>query len=176
MTSTRRVQRGFTLLELVVVVVLVVLLFVTAIENLLPLRGEAERAALMSTIGGLQSATGLEASRRAVIDSAKLAAMDGDNPMAWLALTPATYVGDIDSYTDLARGQWGYMPGSGILFYRVRYPEYFEGDFDQPAGIRFRVTVDRRNGRMNGIRLAQLDRGEWRMDGSEIARIMEHAQ
>lgn len=169
----QRASSGFTLWELMVVVALVVVLFVTALENLLPLRGEAEKAALLATIGSLRSATGLEASRRAIVGAEALRAMDGADPMAWLAAKPERYVGDVERSHDVPRGGWGYLAGEGVLFYRIRYPEYFRGGSGEPAGLRFRVDVTFAGTRVSGIRLAELDHGQWRTGGAENAHLLE---
>lgn len=176
MTTLRSNARGFTLWELMVVVALVVFLFAAAIENLLPLRGDAERAAVLTTVGTLRSAVGLEVSRR-VLDGngSSLASLDGANPMAFLAIPPASYAGTVDggALEQTPRGAWVFVTDSGTLFYRVRYPEYFEGDFQSPPGIRFRVHVYRSDrGSITGVDLVQLDDAAWDTSGSEFMRWM----
>jgi prepilin-type N-terminal cleavage/methylation domain-containing protein len=168
-------DRGFTLWELMVVVALVIVLFATAIENLLPLRGAAESAAFIATTGGLRSATGLEATRRVMKGGeAALRDMDGGNPMDWLAVRPG-YDATIergDLHT-VAPGKWAYDAGSSTLFYRVRYPEYFNGSYTDPHGVRFRVTVSRVRGTVREVRLEQRDTAAWTMEGSELRRWLE---
>lgn len=170
-------QAGFTLLELLVVIGLVIILFVTAIENLLPLRAAAERAAHAATVSGVRSAVGLEATRRVVQRGADgLEEMDRANPVAWLASPPSNYIGNVTAhdYRQIPRGGWGFDPASRVLFYRLRYPEYVEGGYAPPAGIRYRVEVRRTPG--GGIRevgLIQLDEAQWRIEGSEVRRWLE---
>ncbi|HEX7047364.1 MAG TPA: hypothetical protein VF275_07320 [Gammaproteobacteria bacterium] len=160
-----------------VVVALVVFLFIAAVENLLPLRAEAERATVAATIGSLQSALGMESIRRVMArDDETLNTMAGANPMEWLAVKPSTYSGVIDSVDDVARGHWGFL-ANGTLFYRVRYPEYFEGGFMEPPGLRFRVVAERSaSGNLRGVELEQLDAGDWTTDGSEIGRLLGEGQ
>ncbi|HEX7029433.1 MAG TPA: type II secretion system protein [Gammaproteobacteria bacterium] len=166
--------RGFTLWELMVVVALVVIFFVAAIENLLPLRAEAERAAVGTTVGSLKSALGMETVRRAMArGNETLDMMAGANPMNWLAVAPANYSGTIDEFHDVPRGHWGFHAASGTLFYRVRYPEYFDGSFAEPPGLRFRVVAERGAQRnLSGVKLEQIDAGDWTTDGSEIGRLL----
>lgn len=173
-----RAANGFTLWELMVVVALVVFLFIAAVENLLPLRADAERATVATTIGSLRSALGMESIRRVMApDGAPLDAMTGVNPMEWLAVKPSTYSGVIDSVDDLPRGHWGFEAASGTLFYRVRYPEYFEGSFMEPPGLRFRVVAERGAGEnLRGVKLEQLDAGDWTTDGSQIGRLLGEGQ
>lgn len=165
---------GFTLLELLVVVSLVVFLFGTAIESLLPLRGAAESAAFARMTGNLQSAMGLEATRRVLNGGeAALREMDGDNPMDWLALKPGSVTIRDGDFHALDRGGWGYDERSGVLFYRVRYPEYFDGSYNDPDGVRFRVTVSRTGGILRNVQLVQLDSATWTTEGSELRRWLE---
>ena len=168
--------RGFTLLELLVVVSLVVFLFLAAIENLLPMRGAAESAAFVAITGSLRSATGLEATRR-VLDGgeAALHAMDGDNPLDWLAMAPEYHAVEDGDLHAIARGEWAYADDSGMLFYRVRYPEYFEGSYTDPPGVRFRVTVTRTREGIRNVQLDQLDTAAWTMEGSELRRWLEES-
>lgn len=165
-------NRGFTLWELMIVVALVAILFVTAIENLLPLRAEAERASIAATVGSLRSALGMESVRRAMTrGNEALGTMAGANPMNWLAVAPANYSGVIEGVRDVPRGHWGFNAANGMLFYRVRYPGYFEGDFMEPPGLRFRVVTERdAHGALVSVKLEQLDAGDWTTDGSEISR------
>lgn len=167
---------GFTLLELLVVVALVAFLFAAAIDNLLPLRGAAESAAFIATVGSLQSATGLEATRRVLGGGeAALLDMDGRNPIDWLAVKPERYSSTIPSgdLRHVARGHWAYDAGSGTLFYRVRYPQYFSGSHTNPHGIRFRVAVSHVRGAVREVRLEQLDTAAWALEGSELRRWLE---
>lgn len=170
----RQSSRGFTLLELIVVIALVIVLFATALENLLPLRGAAERAAVLSTVGNLRSAVGLEASLRAVRGGKDaLLDMENGNPIDWLAVVPNTYAGEFDRVDDVPAGSWAWLPSRQVLFYRVRYPEYVESDH-VPAGIRYRVVVERgSNGQPRAIVLKQLDAAEWDLSGSELKRWLE---
>ena len=52
----RRGERGFSLLELLIVIVIISVLLVVAIDRLLILRFEAERATVRTVIGALRSA------------------------------------------------------------------------------------------------------------------------
>lgn len=170
-------SHGFTLWELLVVIALVIILFVTALENLLPLRGDAERTAHAYTVNALRSAIGLQATQRALQrrpDS--LGEMRNGNPMQWLAIKPERYVGNISAgeYETVPHGGWAFDAGNRVLFYRFRYPEYVNGDFMAPPGVRYRLDVSEgADGNVRKIELRQLDWFEWRTDGSEIRRLLE---
>lgn len=168
---------GFTLLELLLVAALVIILFATAIENLLPLRGDAERAAVEATTASLRSAVAMEAMRRtvSVAGLAAVEAMDGQNPFDWLATPAGNFAGAFDGtgHADVAPGSWGFDAESGTIFYRVRYPEYFDGSFLEPPGIRFRVRLsyDAR-GLLSAVGLEQMDAAAWNTDGSVLSRFL----
>ncbi|ROR34201.1 prepilin-type cleavage/methylation domain-containing protein [Inmirania thermothiophila] len=136
--------RGFSLLELTLVVIVVVLLIRFAIDRLLPLRIEAERVAVAQVVGGLRSALGLEAARRVVSGGVQaLAALDGGNPMLLLQQVPQGYVGEAERVDPAALppGAWAFERASGILIYRVRFAEHFRGGGPGPPHIRFRVRL-----------------------------------
>lgn len=134
----------------------------------------------MSTVGGLRSAVGMESTRRVLTEgTAGIAVMAGGNPMDWLAVPPATYAGVMadGDYHVVPHGSWSFDRDNGLLFYRVRYPEYFEGAFTQPPGIRYRVNVVRDpDGGISQLELMQLDAAQWATSGSEIGRWIQQLQ
>lgn len=168
-------QRGFSLLELVIVIILVILLFLVAFDRLLPLRGQAEAAHVATVIGGLRSAVGLEAASRVVDEGLPgLAGIEGSNPMAFLQEWPETYIGPVrDSHEpEIDPGTWYFERKSGTVGYRVRFPEYLEQAPERPVDLRWRIELDfeDRNGngrfdpetdRARGVRLKPLDPYNW---------------
>lgn len=170
----RRNHAGFSLWELMVVIALIIVLVLTAIENLLPLMGDAERVTHASTRGALRSAVGMETTVR-VLDRAGdgLQAMDGTNPVDWLQAPMSNYAGEISgrSYEDIPPRHWAFDSHTGVLVYRVGFPEYFAGDSMTPSVIRYRVTVQNSpGGTPRGVFLEQLDSGEWITGESILAR------
>lgn len=171
-----RTSRGFTLLELVIVISLVVLLFLTAYWRLLPLRGDAEAAHVATTIGTLRSNLGLVVAERILDDSLEGATgLAEANPMALLARPPGNYLGEIEPGQDaeIPRGSWYFDPASRELRYRVRYPQYLE---DAPASgpvelswqVRLAYADRNTDGRydaeedgLKGVHLRELDNPEW---------------
>lgn len=183
-------QSGFTLFELIIVIVLVGLLFLIATWRLLPLRGDAEAAHVATTIGTLRSALGLEVTERIVDDSlASAAALDGANPMVLLAGTPRNYIGEVGSAAaaEISPGDWYHARDSRQLRYRVRLPRYLA---DPPAGkpvelawqVRLRYVDQDNNGEydprvdsLRGIALEALDNPGWGDPEDNIPEVLEQS-
>lgn len=121
--------RGFTLLELVVVVAVVGIMTGFALDRLPPLIGRAERAAFVQVQAQLRSALLLEAAERVTKgESAALAELSAVNPMALLLDAPANYVGAIDAPGPvlLPPRSWYYDVRNGRLVYKVGKHARFE--------------------------------------------------
>ena len=172
---TRRTQRGFSLLELVVVIGIIVLLLVIAVTKLLPLRIDAERTAMESVLGALRSALNIEvAAHIAKGRIPALAALQDSNPMSRLSETPKNYVGELDAPVPatVEGGQWYFDLHDHTLVYRVSNAEYFKTTLTGPARARFAVRLDyddlNGNGRFDngvdairGVRLEALEAYAW---------------
>jgi prepilin-type N-terminal cleavage/methylation domain-containing protein len=135
MRGTRHSARGFSLLELVVVVIAVALLAGVALDRLLPLVGRAQRAAFQSVQGDLQTALLLAAAERITSGEAHtLPQLSADNPMALLLKPPANYVGSVPwpDPNELPRASWYYDEHEHRLAYRVgRYTRFEATDGPQ---------------------------------------------
>ncbi len=169
----RRASRGFTLLELVIVICVIGLLTVIGARRLLALRVEAERAALTQVVGGLQAAVSLEMlSRVSRGEDDALADLADSNPMDLLVEPPWSYLGELDG-PDPARvkpGRWYFDRRSGQLVYRVRYADRFRSALPGPARAAFRVELvwDDRNG--NG----RFDPGVDGVAGARLRRVADY--
>ena len=177
MRDERSFPRGFSLLELLIVIVVISVLTVVAIDRLLRLRFEAERVMVDSMLSGLRSALYIEfagAAARGKPDA--LAARAGDiNPMRLLAERPDTYAGEYAAADpgSVAPGSWYFDTRERHLVYVPRFPEQFVTALPGPARARFRVEADYddldRNGRFDlgrdsarGLRLVPVEPYSWR--------------
>lgn len=181
-------QSGFTLFELILVIVLVGLLFLIASWRLLPLRGDAEAAHVAATVGALRSALGLEVAERIVEDSLESAAeLDRGNPMELLAQLPARYIGEVPSArgADIPAGSWYYDRSTRQLRYRVRFPQYLaHPPHDEPVELSWQVRLryldndgdERYNAQadsLRGIALVAMDNPQWPDPEDNTPEVLE---
>lgn len=171
-----RTQRGFSLLELIVVVIIISLLLVVAIDRLIGLQEKAERTAMENVIGTLKSAVGIKVAEHIVKQKVRrLYRLVGTNPMDQLAELPKNYLGVLDrpDANTLENGNWYFDASQGVLVYLVRHREHFQGGRDNPPRIRFQIRpvyadlnrdgrFDPRRDRIEGLRLAPVDSYRWK--------------
>lgn len=113
--------RGFTLLELVIVIVIIAVLAGFLLDRVLPLVGQAERVAFLQVRAHVQNALLLEAAERITRgESASLDELAGANPMSLLLQPPGNYLGELSRprIADLPRATWHFDDREGRLVYR----------------------------------------------------------
>jgi prepilin-type N-terminal cleavage/methylation domain-containing protein len=174
-----RARRGFSLLELLIVIVIISILLVLAIERLLRLRFEAERVTVQSVIGAMRSGLYVEfAAAAARGQAARLDAARGSNPMLRLAERPETYAGEFYGADPklFEPGTWYFDTRDRALVYVVRFPEQFVSPLPDPPRLRLAVEPDYddldRNGRFDpgrdpvrGLKLVALEPYHWKVEG-----------
>ena len=90
----RRSQGGFTLVELVIVIVLVGILSVVAVPKFLTLREDAGRAAAQGVAGGLASASAIDYAKSLVDSTHKVATKCSDVESLLTGGLPSTFTSD----------------------------------------------------------------------------------
>lgn len=172
-----RRERGFSLLELVLVIVIVSLLAMAAVERLLRVRFEAERATVQSVLGAMRSALYIEfAAAAARGQLPRMELMQGRNPMLHLAEKPENYAGEFFGADPGAfdPGTWYFDTQARALVYIVRFPERFETALAGPKRLRVAIEPDYedldRNGRfdpgrdpLRGLKLVPLEPYSWKI-------------
>jgi prepilin-type N-terminal cleavage/methylation domain-containing protein len=169
-------QRGFSLLELVVAIVLIGVLLGVAIERLLVMKGQAESRAMDEVIGNLRSAMTIRMAELIAKGRAEaITDLIGSNPMALLAQRPDYYLGELfgPDPAVLAPGSWYFDTRQGTLCYLVDSFEYFESALRPPrACFSIQPSYDDANGNgrfdrevdiLRGLRLAPLAAYHWRL-------------
>jgi prepilin-type N-terminal cleavage/methylation domain-containing protein len=138
--ALRAPGRGFTLLELIVVICLVAILLTVAFDRMLRYLELAEKAAMESTVGALQSALHLQLGALYVKGGAQATAELAEaNPFDWLSQRPQQYVG---VRPDVEPGSWYYDPGAREVVYRPQRTRFLVRPRPEvDPRIRFRVEV-----------------------------------
>jgi prepilin-type N-terminal cleavage/methylation domain-containing protein len=174
-----RCARGFSLLELLIVIVIISVLLVVAIDRLLALRFEAERATVQTVLGALRSALYIEfAAAAAKGEIKRMDTARGSNPMLHLAEKPEGYAGEFYGPEPkvFEPGTWYFDLRDRTLVYVVRFPQQFVTPLAGPPRLRVVVEPDYddtdRNGRFDpgrdpvrGLKLVPLEPFFWKTEG-----------
>jgi prepilin-type N-terminal cleavage/methylation domain-containing protein len=166
-------MRGFSLLELVVVLVLVAVMVGFLLVRVLPLIGQAERVAFFQTTQQIQNALLLEAAERiARGESASLASLAGTNPMELMLEPPGNYLGTRRSDDrSLPRRSWYFDADENLLVYKPGRQAEFE-PLDGPADrIEMQVSFVYRDRDSDGAFNASVDH----FDGLRFASVHPYA-
>ncbi len=161
---------GFSLLELVIVIVIISILLVLAISRLLALQVDAERVSMETVAGTLRSAIGMKVAE-AIVKSkvADLPSYEGSNPMDLLAQLPTNYLGELDGVdpATLADGNWYFDKRAKTLVYLVRNKGFFQGGSPNPPRARFAVRLVYSDINRNGL----FDRGVDEVEGLRLSPV-----
>ncbi len=150
-------ERGFTLIELVIVVTLVVVLMAVFFNRALFYLEQAEKTAMEQVAGSIQSALTMQYGQILTRGkSSDVAALAQDNPMNWMQKKPRNYSGEFYDPTPLAveSGNWMFDLKTRELVYVVRTANYFKPGSDGKKWIRFHVMVNHEKSRLPSLQNA----------------------
>lgn len=139
----RNPQGGFTLFELVVVIIIVSILAGTLLNRVLYYQELAEKTAMVEVEGAIQSALTIQYGRLMVRGTeAGAAALATDNPMSWLAKKPRNYAGEFYDLTpaSAAPGNWAFDLKARELVYVPGRADHLIPGKDGSKWIRYRVN------------------------------------
>lgn len=176
-----RGERGFSLLELLIVIVVISVLLVLAVHRLLALRHEAERSMVQSVMGALRSALYIDfAGAAAQGEMRRMEVAGGTNPMQRLSEKPDGYIGEFFGADPalFEPGTWYFDTRDRALVYLVRFAEPFVSPLGAPPRLRVAVEPDYqdldRNGRFDpgrdpvlGLKLVPLEPFYWKTEGGK---------
>lgn len=147
-------SKGFSLLELVIVIIIISLLFAVAVDKMLALRVDAERVAMENLLGTLRSALGITVAGHIAKGSInELATLAGSNPLDRLSQKPNNYRGAFNAPgpNTIEGGQWYFDSAEKTLIYRVDNSDYFKSALPGPARARFIIKVVYEDINHNGV-------------------------
>ena len=171
-----RCQKGFSLLEMAVVLIIVSVLLWVIGTRFFQIQVFAEQAATEQVVGALQSALGMKVAEHYVKGETKrIEALATSNPMNNLAQVPKTYLGALrqPKPATIEGGYWYFDAGKRILVYQVRNADQVEGGARNPARLRWavRLQYEDRNGnkifdsgleQVVGVQLVPLEPFRWK--------------
>jgi prepilin-type N-terminal cleavage/methylation domain-containing protein len=169
-----RADRGFSLVELAVVVAALVILAGVILDRVLPVIGRAQRAAFLDVQRDLQSSLRLAAAERiASGESAKVLELATVNPMSLLLTPPENYRGVLTGpqQADLPPATWYFDGQTKRLGYRVgRYTRFVaqDGPLDR---IELRVAFVYNDRDADGV----FDAGSDYLDGFRLEPVHGYA-
>ena len=137
-------QRGFTLIELAVVVSVVVILISTLLNRVWYYQEQAEKTAMEQVAGALQEALTMEYGSLMTNHKETLVSeLVLDNPMNWLQKIPGNYAGEYYDPTPraVAPGNWVFDLKSRELIYVINRSEHFMPGRDGNKWVRYHVRL-----------------------------------
>jgi prepilin-type N-terminal cleavage/methylation domain-containing protein len=140
---TRAAFRGFSLIELMVVVIIGGIISAVLLREASFYQETAEKAAMEATASAIRAALHLRMAHHFASGSSKdLSRLTEQNPMEWLATRPHNYAGELDrtAARDVAVGNWYFDPIERDLVYRIHHGGGFES-VDGAKEVRYRAII-----------------------------------
>lgn len=140
-----RSSKGFTLIELVVVITIIVILTGALLTRIWFYQEQAEKAAMEQVAGALQSAMVLQFGHLLVhgreADAKNLLT---ENPIRWLMRAPPNYAGEFDGIRPAAiePGNWAFDLQTRELIYVPDRSDYFVPGKDGLKWVRYRARLE----------------------------------
>ncbi|OGT05282.1 MAG: hypothetical protein A2Y51_07810 [Gallionellales bacterium RIFCSPLOWO2_02_60_31] len=149
-----RSSKGFTLIELIVVITIVVVMAGLFLNRMLFYIEQAEKTAMVEVSNAIQSALTMQYGQ--ILTRGKpsdLPALAQDNPMNWLQKKPRNYAGEFYDPTPLSveSGNWVFDLKTRNLIYVVRNANHFKPGKDGKKWIRFHVAVNHEASRLPSL-------------------------
>jgi prepilin-type N-terminal cleavage/methylation domain-containing protein len=168
-----RTSKGFTLIELVIVISIVGVLASMLFSRVLFYQEMAEKAAMQQVVSALKSALVLEYGHRMTLSmGSAINDISTENPMDWLSQKPVNYAGAFNSIKPgtIEAGNWAFDLNTRELIYIPRHAEYFSPSKDGVKWVRFRMrsaydaglgSQGRRVMELTGVTIAPVESYQW---------------
>ena len=141
---TARGQRGYSMFELLVVIIIVSVLVLVLFDRTLRYQGMAEKASMEMTIMNMRSGLRLRVAELIMADRAnELGELVQENPIRWLAEPPANYLGEIPhaQAVHLPVNTWHFEPDRRELVYLLRRDKFSGPEPAAGTPVVLRVTA-----------------------------------
>ena len=141
---SHKLNRGFSLLEIIVVVVIISILFGLALEHLFKWRITAEQTSVQKLRSEMRDALKLEvATYYAKGQMPSILQLVGSNPLNYAIEKPSSYIGERKrlNLEDLSPGEWVFDSTNKVLIYKVRYPKHFSTKLAGIKRIELKVSL-----------------------------------
>jgi prepilin-type N-terminal cleavage/methylation domain-containing protein len=135
-------QRGFSLLELVVAVAIVVVFGGVLLQRMLYLQEFAEMTAMELTVANLRTGLRYKTGDLLMRDKvSEIATLADENPVDWLENHPENYLGEFELKPDTdLRGKWYFDKTRHELVYTVNKGRHFLPAGDQDYALRWHAV------------------------------------
>lgn len=133
-------QRGYTLLEFAVAVMVVGVLAAVLLDRMTYYQAQAERVSLQTTVANLRSTLQIRVEQAKLPGgSLDLTMLAEENPFDWLKSKPVNYAGEYYSPSDeqIGAGNWCFDRSDKSVVYLLNNPETFSG----PKTMRLKFKV-----------------------------------
>lgn len=134
-------DRGYTFLELLIVIVVISILIAVALSHYRKLLVDVERTSMQHDLGVMRSAVSMQVAAHFLAgDMAGLKKLINSNPMDLLAEKPKNYLTDVNHWepNKIEAGSWYFDSDSNALIYLVINQRYFVSEL-KPARARFKI-------------------------------------
>jgi len=136
--------RGFTLLELIVVISIISVMGIALTERLVKYAEVAEKTSMEYTANTINTALLFEFAEHIIRGRrGDISAMVDANPVMFLAQPPSNYLGEFSDppANEAQRGNWYYDTAAHELVYLVKRGDNFQADGAGLKRVRYRVTI-----------------------------------
>jgi general secretion pathway protein G len=165
-------DKGYTFLELVIVIVIISVIVAVGLNKYRELLVVVERTSMDRELGIIRSAIGMQVAEHFLAGNMEgLQLLVNSNPMDLLAEKPKSYIGNISHLepTEIEDGVWYFDADINAMIYKVIHWRSFESEL-KPARARFKIMPvysDKKAGikttrYLSGLSLTPLEPYRWR--------------
>lgn len=140
--AVRAAARGFTILELVLVLIVVGVAGVVAVDRFLYYQELAEKAAMDATLASFKMGLQIRSAELAISNGQSAAGgLENENPVRWLAEAPANFAGEYPARPQ--PGQWYFVARDATLVYVPSSSRYLTLPKGTNGELRFKIKLNR---------------------------------